>query len=108
MLVEIEESVLKRAQTEITNEFDLDGNSQGKCLMEAALDMADNYYRLNSYLSGRLREVEAEVAVQKPAPEYLRQMGSFYNTLADAWTYADNSNRQKLRNAYPEFFGAEQ
>lgn len=38
------------------------------------------------------------------APEYLRQMGSFYTALAEAWTLADSSNRMKLGEAFPEHF----
>ena len=108
MKVEISEDTLRRAQREITNEFGLDENKDGRCVLESALDMAQHYRSLEAFARGKLKECEAKAETRKPAPEYLREMGGFYNALAEAWTLADCQNRMKLQDAYPEFFGDEQ
>lgn len=102
--IEIEDDVLLRAQSEITSQFGLDSNRNGKCYLEAALDMAAYYKSQARQDSQALKECKANLATQVDAPEYLRQMGSFYTALAEAWTLADSSNRMKLGEAFPEHF----
>lgn len=95
---------IRRAQTQITNEFGLDANKEGKDYLEAALDQLEHFTYRARQAEQELKQAKTALSVSVPAPQRLRQRGSFYSKLADLWELADIENRYRLREAFPDEF----